>query len=104
MHLSDDNGYGYRESDVDAFINKKWVKVSDAEEFYNYIEGQNDKWEYIRFSDRFIIFLDYSEPENRYKPKVIFVANILLTKLTTVYDQGEIEHEDLEALMHFNIY
>ncbi|MFN3939678.1 MAG: hypothetical protein ACK4IY_03760, partial [Chitinophagales bacterium] len=100
MHLLDDNGYGYRESDIDAFIDKKWVKVSDDGEIYDYIERQNAIWEDIRFLDRFINFLDYCEAENGYKPKVIFVANILLTKLTTLYDAGEIEHANLEAMRY----
>lgn len=101
MHLLDDNGYGYRESDIDAFIDKKWVKVSDAASIYQYIDSiQNDDFADIRFLDRFINFLDYCEAENGYKPKVIFVANILLTKLTTVYDTGEIEHENLEAMRY----
>lgn len=100
MHLLDENGYGYREEDIDAFIANKWIKVSDATSIYDYIDKQNEEWENIRFLDRFINFLDYCEEKTGKRPKVIFVANVLLTKLTALYDPGTIEHANLEVMRY----
>ncbi|MBK7109107.1 MAG: hypothetical protein KA954_14210 [Chitinophagales bacterium] len=105
MHLLDDDGYGYREQDIDEFVNQGWLTTEAAAPFYSYINSKQEvDFNDIRFIDRFINFLEFCEDENGFKPQVIFVANILLTKLDTLYTEDstfrEIEHENMEVMRY----
>lgn len=99
MHLLDDDGYGYRDEDIDEFVDLEWLSPAAAAPLYVYIDSQSTRYNDIRFIDRFIDFLEYCEDENGFKPDVIFVANIILGK-TTLYTNGEIAHENLEAMRY----
>jgi len=74
-HPEDDNGYGYREADIDSFVARGWTTAAQAAYLYDYIDYQNTYFNAIRFLDRFIDFLEYCETVNGFKPDVIFVAN-----------------------------
>ncbi|HET8963379.1 MAG TPA: hypothetical protein VFM99_05755 [Chitinophagales bacterium] len=99
MHLLDDDGYGRRYADIDEFEDKGWITSTTATAEYGIINQQNSDYDDIRFLNRFIDFLEFCEEENGFKPDVIFVANIILGK-TTLYTNGEIAHENLEAMKY----
>ena len=64
---------------------------------YNY---QEDHYIDIPFLERLVDFVEFCEEENGYAPEIIFVANVVLTKLTDLYSPGEVESENLAAIRY----
>ena len=101
MHLTDPNGYGLRYEDIEEIEDKGWIIDPDALNKliykYNY---QEDHYIDIPFLERLVDFVEFCEEENGYAPEIIFVANVVLTKLTDLYSPGEVESENLAAIRY----
>ena len=100
FHLNDASGYGRRYTDIDEMESVGWISSSTAAIENNKIDDQEEFFENIPFLERMVDFVEFCDDENGYKPEVIFVANVLLTKLTGIYSPGDIESENLEAIRY----
>jgi len=100
FHLNDANGYGRRYVDIDEMETVGWITSSTAATENSKIDDQEEFYEDIPFLERMVDFVEFCAEENGYAPEVIFVANVILTKLDGLYDPGEIESENLAAIRY----